>query len=139
MRRRDEAWVVDFCERAAAALRATRSELLPCVYDAVGQKEFYDVYRPCLGGFNGMKFLGAGVGGAKRAPDAGGAGGAGGEGGDDGGAGGEWDDGLETKEVNLVGPSAGQTAILMLIDKVRGPSPWHSPIPMLIAVAPHQS
>eukprot|EP00966_Prymnesium_polylepis_P277203 6404771-Prymnesium_polylepis.1 len=128
VRARDDTWLIELCERTASALRATRETLLPNVYDVVGKEEFYDAYRPCLGGFNGLKFVGIGVEGERGGGD-GVAGSA--HGGDvaegaaaaapaDGGS--EDDDVRVTREVTLVGPSAGQTAILMLIDAVLGVS-----------------
>ena len=103
--RRDDSALVALCESVAAGLTEARA-LMDRVFDEVDTEEFYDIYRPLLAGFKGTIVPGAAASGGERSGEA--------------AVGGAVSGGQDELAVHLVGPSAGQTAILLLIDAALG-------------------
>ncbi|KAL3926487.1 MAG: hypothetical protein SGPRY_003273 [Prymnesium sp.] len=107
LKQRDESWLADFCRQVSTAMHTTRQVLLPNIDRLVNEDEFFDVYRICIRGFDGITFDGLAKDDQHRPI----------ENGEEGP-----EDWRASKIVRLNGPSAGQTAIIMLIDEVLGVS-----------------
>ena len=114
MEARDAAAATDLCMGLKGAIDDARA-LLPWVYTGVDVAEFYDVYRPLLSGWGERGLRLPAVGSTPRSSQGGVS---------KGGVAARGAAGADEEEVEIVsrhgGPSAGQTAIIMLIDMALG-------------------